>query len=129
MPRRKRSSRILEKAEIRAAGLRAVDSTMNLGDARSLANFTEQIDLLRSKIDAYNTALALIDSSQVEIKDLERHLGDLSDQMLTAIAYKYGKDSREYEMAGGVRKSERIRRSTVSRLKAREDETSEERAA
>lgn len=38
--------------------------------------------------------------------------------MLIGVAFRYGKDSREYEMAGGVRKSERIRRSTVGRLKA-----------
>ena len=33
------------------------------------------------------------------------------------IGFKYGKDSREYEMAGGVRKSERIRKSRATRLK------------
>jgi hypothetical protein len=38
--------------------------------------------------------------------------------MLIGVAFKYGKDSREYEMAGGVRKSERVRRSSVNRLKA-----------
>ncbi len=44
--------------------------------------------------------------------------------MLIGIAFKYGKDSREYGMAGGVRKSERLRRSTVSRLKAKGDTSS-----
>jgi hypothetical protein len=38
--------------------------------------------------------------------------------MLTGVACKYGKDSSEYEMAGGVRKSDRIRKSTVTRLKS-----------
>jgi len=55
---------------------------------------------------------------------LEKSLGDLADQMLIGVAFKYGKNSREYEMAGGVRKSERIRRSSVSRLKAGTDEPS-----
>jgi hypothetical protein len=45
-------------------------------------------------------------------------LGELSEKMLIGVAFKYGKDSREYEMAGGVRKSERVRRSSVNRLKA-----------
>ena len=118
MTRPKRTSRMLEKAELRSASLKAVDPTMNFGDARTMTNLTTQIEQLRTKLNAYNTALAIIDSSRTEIQDLEKSLGNLSDQMLIGVAFKYGKDSREYEMAGGVRKSERIRRSTMSRLKA-----------
>lgn len=124
MTRKKRTSRTLEKAELRSAGLKAVNPTLDFGDTRSLTNFTTQIAQLRTKIDAYNTALAIIDSSKAEIEALEKSLGDLADQMLIGVAFKYGKNSSEYEMAGGVRKSERIRRSSVSRLKAGGDEPS-----
>jgi HAMP domain-containing protein len=123
MTRKKRTSRMLEKAELRSAGLKAVDPTLNFGDTRTLTNLTTQIEQLRTKIDAYNTALAIIDSSKTEIEALEKSLGDLTDQMLIGVAFKYGKNSREYEMAGGVRKSERIRRSMVSRLKAGVEES------
>ena len=109
MSRKKRTSRMLEKAELRSAGLKAIDPGMNFGDARNMTNLTTQIEQLRTKIDAYNTALAIIDSSKTEIEALEKSLGDLSDQMLIGVAFKYGKDSREYEMAGGVRKSQRKR--------------------
>jgi hypothetical protein len=51
----------------------------------------------------------VIDSSKSEIDQLEKNLSELGERMLIGIAFKYGKDSREYEMAGGVRKSERIR--------------------
>ncbi|MBW4583529.1 MAG: hypothetical protein KME42_28540 [Tildeniella nuda ZEHNDER 1965/U140] len=122
MSRKKRTSRMLESVELRSAGLKAVDPMMNFGDVRTLANLTAQMEQLRAKLDAYNTALAIIDSSKTEIDALEKTLGDLADQMLIGVAFKYGKNSREYEMAGGVRKSERIRRSTVSRLKAGADE-------
>lgn len=123
MSRKKRTSRVLEKAELRAAGLKAIDTTMDFGNARTVANLTAQIEQLRSKLDAYNIALAIIDSYKTEIEALEKSLGDLTDQMLIGIAFKYGKDSREYEMAGGVRKSERIRRSTASRLKGTTDDS------
>jgi hypothetical protein len=65
-----------------------------------------------------HTALSVIDSSRTEIALLEKAMGELSDQMLIGVAFHYGKDSREYEMAGGVRKSERIRRSVNNRIKA-----------
>lgn len=119
MSRQKRTYRVLEKAELRSAGLKAVDSSMDFGDARSLQNLTQIIEQLRTRIDAYNTALSVIDSSKTEIDQLEKTLADLCDKMLTGVAFKYGKDSREYEMAGGVRKSDRIRRSSFNRLKAR----------
>ena len=122
MTRKKRTSRMLEKVELRAAGLKAVDPTLDFGDVRSMTNLTTQIEQLRTKIDAYNTALAIVDSSKTEIEALEKNLGELADQMLIGIAFKYGKNSREYEMAGGVRKSERIRRSSAGRLKSSADE-------
>ncbi|AFY36171.1 hypothetical protein [Calothrix sp. PCC 7507] len=126
MPRQKRTPRILEKAELRASGLKAIDSSMDFGDNRNLETLTQIIGQLRSKINAYNTALTVIDSSKTEIQELEKTLGDLTDKMLIGVAFKYGKDSREYEMAGGVRKSERIRRSSTSRIKNVAAETSPE---
>jgi hypothetical protein len=124
MPRKKRTSRVLEKAELRTAGLRAIDAQMNFGDTWTLAQMTTLIDQLREKLEAYNMALAIIDSSQFEIEELEKQLSTVSERMLIGVALKYGNDSREYEMAGGVRKSERIRRSTTSRLKAGAEEAS-----
>lgn len=118
MPRQKRTSRRLENTELRAAGLKAIDPDLDFGDSRSLSNLTAMIEQLRTKIDAYNTALSVIDSSRTEIALLEKAMGELSDQMLIGVAFRYGKDSREYEMAGGVRKSERIRRSVNNRIKS-----------
>jgi len=126
MPRQKRTPRILEKAELRVSGLKAIDASMDFGDNRNLETLTQIMGKLRSKINAYNTALAVIDSSKTEIEELEKALGDLTDKMLLGVAFKYGKDSREYEMAGGVRKSERIRRSSISRIKNVAAETSPE---
>lgn len=39
----------------------------------------------------------------------EDRLKDLSERVLLGVATRYGKDSDEYEMAGGIRKSERKR--------------------
>lgn len=117
MSLRKRTSRILESVELRFAGLKAIDTNLDLGDAYNLKSLIQLIEQLRTKIEAHNTALSTIDSSKVEIEELERTLGTFSEKMLMGIGFKYGKDSREYEMAGGVRKSERIRKSRATRLK------------
>lgn len=124
MPRRRRTSQILKKAELRVSGLKAIDPSLDFGDDRNLQNLIQMIEQLRGRISAYNTALAVIDSYKNEIKELEKTLGELTERMLIGVAFKYGKDSREYEMAGGVRKSDRIRRSASSRLETVAVETS-----
>ncbi|MCC5620593.1 hypothetical protein [Nostoc sp. CHAB 5715] len=126
MPRQKRTYRVLEKAELRMAGLKAIDPSMDFGDARNLQSITQVIQQYRSKIDAYNTTLAVIDSYKSEMKELETTLSDLTEKMLLGVAFKYGKDSHEYQMAGGVRKSDRIRKSTATRLKTTPKEAASE---
>ncbi|WP_373529608.1 hypothetical protein [Nostoc sp.] len=118
MSRRKRTSRILEKAELRSTGLKSIVPNIKFNDDCSIEKLLESIDQLRTKINVYNTALSVIDSSKTEIEEMEKNLSSLSEKMLMVVAIKYGKNSREYEMGGGVRNSERIRKIRSSRLKA-----------
>jgi hypothetical protein len=120
MPRAHRTSRILEKAQIRILKLGAIDAKMDFGNDRNITVLTQQIEQLNTKLNGYNTALAQIDATKLELDEMEKTLGDLIDQMLNGVSVKYGNDSREYEMAGGTRKSNRVRRSAESRTKVAE---------
>ncbi|MEH2447199.1 MAG: hypothetical protein V7K18_15745 [Nostoc sp.] len=82
-------------------------------------------------IDAYNAALAMIDSSKTKIDEMEKSLSNLSDKLVRGVAFKYGRNSSEYEIAGGVRESDacgglrlRVRKSRLTRLKSSIQETS-----
>jgi HAMP domain-containing protein len=97
---------------------KAINPALNLGDPFTLNDYIQTIDQLRSKLDAHNSALAAIGSSQTEIEALEKTLNEMTERMLIEVAFKFGKDSREYEMAGGVRKSERVHKRVNTRLKA-----------
>ncbi len=113
---KRKTSRILEEIEVRATGLAAIDPNMDFGDERSLKNIGKKTALLREKLNAYNTALTDADTLRSEIKELEKEMAVLSSEMLLAVAFRYGKDSLEYQKAGGVRRSERIRRSSHARI-------------
>ncbi|MFN6562930.1 MAG: hypothetical protein RMY28_024495 [Nostoc sp. ChiSLP01] len=115
MLRKRQVSRVLEKAELRAAGLKEIDPNLDFGNGYSLKNLTELIEKLRSKIDEYNKLLELIDAMAIQIKESEKKLNEMSQRMLLGVAAKYGKDSCEYMMAGGVRTSDRIRKSRKTR--------------
>lgn len=117
MSRPQRTSRILEKALLRAMKLRAIDPEMDFGMNRNLTTLSNQIERFQTKLNNYNTLLELLDTSKFELDGLEKEIADLIDQMLTGVCSRYGNNSREYEMAGGTRKSDRIRKSAESRVK------------
>lgn len=117
MARQKRTSTVLEKAERRAAGLKSLGVELEFGNSRNLTNFLKVIEQLRLKQDTYNQLLATVDATYVEMLEMEKSLADLSDHMLLGVASQFGRNSSEYEAAGGVRKSEQIRRRLRSKAK------------
>lgn len=64
MSRKKRSSRILEKAEFRVAGLKAIDPNINFDDTCNMQKLTQLIEQFHNTLDDYNAAIAMIDSSK-----------------------------------------------------------------
>ncbi len=128
MSRRKRSSRILEKAEFRVAGLKAIDPNIHFDDTCNMQKLIQLIEEFHNMLDDYNAAIAMIDSSKKKLDEMEKTLSQISDKMLMGVGFKYGKNSNEYELAGGVRDSDRIRKSRLTRLKTNTDKTSQENA-
>ena len=97
--------------------LKTVDPKIDLGNDRNLASLSKQIEQLHTKLTDYNTTLSKLDATKLEIDEMERCMGDLLDQLMNGVSAKYGNDSREYEMAGGTRKSDRIRKAAESRAR------------
>ncbi|HEY4721280.1 MAG TPA: hypothetical protein VII92_05510 [Anaerolineae bacterium] len=107
MARQKRTSPIVTKAQTRAAKLSTIDAALDLGNGLTLAAFRTKIADTQTKLDAYNAALGAVDGTNNALVQGEKELADLHERMLSAVSGKYGKDSNEYEVAGGTRKSER----------------------
>jgi hypothetical protein len=128
MARQKRTSRVLEKAHLRFSGLKSIVPNIKFDEDYNLEKMMVSIEQLRTKIEVYNTALSVVDSSITEIEEMEQDLRQYCEKMLMIVAIKYGKDSREYEMAGGVRNSDRARKIRASRLKSIAEKASDENA-
>ena len=109
MSRPKRGSATLSKAEKRLASLTSISPTLDLGEGLTIESYAQKAALLRSQLASYNESLSFADRALNAVQDTEKQIRDLSERMLIAVAAKYGKDSYEYEMAGGTRKSERKR--------------------
>jgi len=109
MARQKKLSPFLEGAQQRLNALSTIDPALDLGNGLTLAAYRAQVTSMQAKQDAYNALLSQADQAQNELLAAEKAIRDLSERMLAGVASKYGKDSSEYEMAGGTRKSERKR--------------------
>lgn len=104
---RQRKSPVLETAQRRINGLKYLNPNLDLGKGLSLEQFTTLADELDAKLTDYNDTVASLDSKRSAIEALEERLRKLSERMLTTTASLYGRDSDEYEMAGGVKRVSR----------------------
>jgi hypothetical protein len=109
MARQKKVSPIVEKAQQRLSALVSIDPALDLGNGLTASAYQAEVTNAQAKLDAYNTLLSQVDEAYNAFLLAEKALRDLSERMLAGVASKYGKDSSQYEMAGGVRKSERKR--------------------
>ncbi|MBD2337634.1 hypothetical protein H6G64_11635 [Calothrix sp. FACHB-156] len=125
MARKKRTSRIVEKAEFRVTGLKAIDPNIAFDNNYNLQNLTQLIQQFHSMLNEYHDAMAVIESSRTKLDEMEKTISNISDKMLAGVGFKYGKDSNEYELAGGVKLSERTRKSRLTRLKNSAEKTAD----
>lgn len=107
MGRLRRNSPILEKASTRAANLRAISPTLDLGSGLTLAEFEQSIAEFRTLQDEYNGILALADEKKNILEAKAKALKERHTRMLAGVGVRWGKNSNEYEKAGGTRTDER----------------------
>jgi hypothetical protein len=128
MAYQKRQSATLVKALARLRGLESVDPMMDLGSGLSLQGYADLIAASDAKLQTYNLALAEADRTRIEFAEAQSSVSMLSSRILSAIVARYGKDSKEYEMAGGKPPS-RYRRSKRQSLAAGTNQSQNESAS
>ncbi|MEH2071830.1 MAG: hypothetical protein V7K47_27390 [Nostoc sp.] len=109
MSRPKRGSKVLDKAQRRIAALKSISPTLDLGNGITIDTFAAAIKKTQEKLEAHNSTLSTVDLTQGAFELAEKSLMELTEHVLVSVAAKYGKNSDEYKMAGGVRRSERKR--------------------
>ena len=97
----------LDKGKTRLASIQSIDVALDLGNGITAPNYEIEVTLLETKVSKYNKTLSTIDDLYNEYIAQNGIVRDWNDRVLTGVATKYGKNSSQYEMAGGVKKSER----------------------
>ncbi len=89
--------------------MKSIDENLDLGNGLTNVAYGAAITEASTKLDLYNQHLSNLDEKYNDWKQSEKSLRDLNERMLIGVAARYGKDSNEYEKAGGIKKSERKR--------------------
>jgi uncharacterized protein YciW len=106
MARRKRTSKVVAKARMRAVLLTSISETLELTEELTLADYRAHITAVEQRLAAYNMKLAELDGMLNDLEAAEKGLNEHTKRMLAAVGVVYGRDSNEYEQAGGTRQSE-----------------------
>lgn len=107
--RKKQLTPAMRLALTRHAGLVSIDPALDLGSGQTVTGYKAVMDITQQKLDAYNSLLSEADAALDVFQQAEKGLKESSARMLEGVAVKFGRDSVEYEQAGGTRLSERKR--------------------
>ena len=107
MSYRKRNSLTLEKAKKRWLSINSISQSFEVGKDVNIFNYEANIKKTDEAQNEYNEMLRLADEKSNILDKYEAELKDWNERMLDGVASMFGKDSNEYEKAGGVRKSDR----------------------
>ena len=97
----------IQNAQQRLDGMKSISPTLDLGEGVSVTTFETVINLPVDLIARYNSILSQADDLLNQIDDAITAMNDMSSRVLSGGKFKFGANSSEYEMLGGVRKSER----------------------
>ena len=106
MAYKRRASTVVEQTNQRLIGINQISPPTTHPAGQSVAATEQKKQAIEALLTQYNGLLAQADQVLDQIVDGEKELRTLNTKLLTAIGLLYGKDSPEYEAAGGTRTSE-----------------------
>lgn len=107
---RKTKTLAMTEGEQKIAGMKSIDQNLDLGNDASVAAGEAIIAAERVILEEYNSLLAQADAKLNQLQAQDRLMRAFNKKVLPAVGLKYGTDSDEYEKVGGVRESERRKR-------------------
>ncbi|MGB3671003.1 MAG: hypothetical protein WBG63_16270 [Phormidesmis sp.] len=113
---KKTATAVVLKAKSRLQGLKDIDPKLDLGGGMTVAAFEKEVSAMLQKIESYNSMLNAADKVSNELEEMEKQLAYSSSRMLAGVVTRFGRNSSEYEMAGGVRTSDRKRKKAQPKL-------------
>lgn len=91
---------------MRSNNLKSISPDLDLGGGLTVAAFDQLIAEAQAAQADYNQSLAVVDEKANNLDDIYKRVNDMSARLLAGVGARYGKNSNEYEKAGGSRTDE-----------------------
>jgi hypothetical protein len=106
MARIRRTSNAIAQAVVRSNNLKSISPTLDLGSGLTVMSFDQLIQQAQAAEADYNQTVAALDEKSNRLDAFIRQTKEMSARMLAGVGVKHGKNSDEYEKAGGVKADE-----------------------
>ena len=104
---RRRTSAVLTDANTRNSSMKGTNPPVEMDGDLAPAKYDKLIADVEAKLDAYNGTLAIADQQNNEMPALEREMKEFKSRNQAGVNAKYGANTTQYEVTGGVRTSDR----------------------
>ncbi len=119
MARQKRTSTsTLETARQILAGLKEINPKPDFGPSLTAEMYEAEVNGYSQDLDAYNGELAAVDATANRLDARKQKLHDLNLRIQAAVKGLYGPDSSEFELVGGLRRSDRKKPARIRKAPA-----------
>lgn len=92
-------------ANHRLAGLKSIEPDLDLGNGLTNQIYQTAISETEAMVENYNSHKASLGELRNQLAEKQKALNDLSERMLIGVGAKFGKNSNQYQKAGGTKKS------------------------
>ena len=103
MSHQKRTSEVLDEAHKQLAEVQ-LGPLAHMGNRLAIATWAAAINDASKALDEYNQMVDELEASQLALEASEAAVNEMGEQLIAAVAAKYGIDSYEYEVVSGKRK-------------------------
>jgi hypothetical protein len=91
-----RGSSAIELAQRRIALLMEIDENLDLGHGLTIGYYRSEVELRRQELENHNRLKAAFETSCQRMREMDKTITQLDDRMMSGVATKFGKTSREY---------------------------------
>lgn len=107
--RRKQASEEMKELIQKIAGMKTIDGNFDAGNGVTVAAAEALLARGETGLSNCNQSVAAADDADNVFAGINKEIRAFNKKVLPATGLKYGTDSSEYELVGGVRESERKR--------------------
>ncbi|MGC2237916.1 MAG: hypothetical protein WA584_17280 [Pyrinomonadaceae bacterium] len=116
--RRKKATKEMRELRQKIAGMKSINPNFDAGNGVTVEAAETLINETEAALEDFNKSVATTDEKDNFFGGINKQVRDFNRKVIPATGLKYGRDSSEYEQVGGVRDSDRKKRTVKPKMQS-----------